>query len=320
MVTIPAPVSSTGKKQDLVQVWHEGRWIEAEREQVEPILVQRMQIPPDWAAEVLANRNQINRPQKLAQQEKFVHYLQSGRFYTTNQGIGFLSNGQLADGQNRLAAIVTSGIPATMIVKFGMSMDELAAIDDGVKRSDHDIICLMGDRETPKRAIMIANTMMALVGGLMVGHGRSDKYEKQAFYKRYMEGLLWTNNQFTPVKRRGITQMSVLAAVCRAYYNVRNNPTKLDRLIQFIKILDDGMVVNPEKDSAVIKLRNMLLDDRNGGLGRSRMPTGYNRSEVFGKSERAIHLFLDGQPCDRLYEAKTELFPLPGEEELKLNK
>jgi hypothetical protein len=296
-------------KHGYVTVFKDARWIDAPRKDVEPWLVQVMTVTPDWAAKVLEQRNHENREQKPAYQDKLVNALQNKKFYLTNQGIGFYDNGQLADGQNRLASIVRSGVSARVVVVFGIDPDAKAAIDDGVKRSDVDVARLTGDRETPKRAIMIANTVIALMPGIKY----PDKYEKQDFYKAYMEGLMWTHTNFLPVKRKGITQMGVLSAVCRAYYSVRDDAARLERLKHFIRVLNEG-IGDPNKDRAAVKLRNMLLDE-SGGTSRSKMSTGYARDEVFRKTEKAIQSFLREEPIEKLYEAREELFPLPGEQE-----
>lgn len=298
-------------RNQIVSVFKDGRWQEAPRHQVEGWLVQVMLITPEWAAKVLEQRNKENRDEKPAYQERLVHALQTGRFFLTNQGVGFYDNGQLADGQNRLASIVKSGVSARMVVVFGIDPAAKPAIDDGVKRSDVDVARLLGDRETPKRAIMIANTLISMMRN---GITYPDKYEKQDFYRKYMEGLVWTHTHFLPVKRKGITQMGVLSAVTRAYYTVKDDPNRLDRLKAFIRVLNEG-IGDPNKDRAAVKLRNMLLDEKEGSPGRSRMNSGYAREEVYRKTEKAIQHFLREEPIDKLYEARDELFPLPGEHE-----
>jgi hypothetical protein len=293
-----------------VQLFKDGRWIEAPRSQVKPWLVQVLTVTPEWAAKVLELRNTENRDEKPAYQEKLIHALRTDRWYLTNQGIGFFENGQLADGQNRLASIVRSGVPAEIVVVFGIDPDAKAAIDDGVKRSDLDIARLSGDRATPRRAIMIANTLISMMRN---GINYPDKYEKQDFYRKYMDGLMFTHNLFVPVKRRGITQISVLAAVCRAFYHFKDTEERLERLRHFVKVLNDGLG-DQHRDRAAIKLRNMLLDETTG-QSKSRMNTGYAREEVYRKTEKAIQHFMREEAIEKLYEAREELFPLPGENE-----
>jgi hypothetical protein len=298
-----------------IDIYLEGAWSKLPVNEVsEDYLAQVITVTPEWAADVLANRNHSNRDEKLSYQNKLINSIDNGQFYMTNQGIGFYADGQLADGQNRLASIVKSNRAVQMVVVFGIHPDAKAAIDDGIKRSDVDIARLTGDRETPRRCIMIANTALDLTCKIKI----TDRFEKQKFYKTYMEGLKFTDDIFsTNVAKkaiRGITQAAVLAAVFRAYYNVRENPLLLDRLKLFVKILSDGMMVNPLIDRSAVLLRNMLIEETDGGV-RSKLSTGYSRNTIYRKTERAIQKFLSNEPIDRLYEAKEELFYLPGEAE-----
>lgn len=98
-------------------------------------------ITPAIAAQYL-KKNTNNRNLR----DSFVYYLANemiaGRWQITNQGIAFFADGQLADGQHRLQAVVQSGITIKVMVTRGLPLDAMSAIDVGAKRSVADFLHL----------------------------------------------------------------------------------------------------------------------------------------------------------------------------------
>jgi hypothetical protein len=102
---------------------------------------------------------------------------------------------------------------------------------------------------------------------------------------------------------RGLTNATVRAVVARAYYT-----DKLDEVKQFAVVLTTG-IMKFTSDASAILLRNNLLAEPRTGRG------GMTLLEMYGKTERALMACLRKETLNKLYEARSELFPLPEEQQ-----
>lgn len=80
----------------------------------------------------------------------FSKLMTDGKFYLNGDTIRFADDGTLLDGQHRLAAVVSSGIPVTMEIREGLSKNVMPTIDVGNRRTSADILKLLGRNETAK--------------------------------------------------------------------------------------------------------------------------------------------------------------------------
>ena len=100
-----------------------------------PPLPTWMFITPKMAALWLKERAE-NRVISVTSVEGFCRILKAGEFKVTHQGIAFRdSDGQLIDGQHRLAAIVQTGIGIWSWVFRGVPDQSIIAMDTGKPRS-----------------------------------------------------------------------------------------------------------------------------------------------------------------------------------------
>lgn len=74
------------------------------------------EITPQWAKQVLETRNIQNRNISERVVDKYANDMLAGNWCLTHQGIAFDVNGDLLDGQHRLAAIVKANVPVKMLV------------------------------------------------------------------------------------------------------------------------------------------------------------------------------------------------------------
>lgn len=81
-------------------------------------------ITPEWAIEKLENHNPHNR--KLSEQtvQAYAGDMRNGRWVLNHQGIAFDTEGNLADGQHRLWAVVFSGKSVEMQVTYDLPVSE----------------------------------------------------------------------------------------------------------------------------------------------------------------------------------------------------
>jgi hypothetical protein len=110
-------------------------------------------ITPEWAENILKNHNPKNRIVNDAFVARLARDIKAGAFVTTHQGIAFDTDGNLLDGQHRLAAIVFAKKSVDMLVttgidpshKFnGTSINTFEVIDSGNKRGTGSMLQMAG--------------------------------------------------------------------------------------------------------------------------------------------------------------------------------
>lgn len=100
-------------------------------------------ITPEQAADMLAKHNTFNRKLDASHAAFLAKEMERGTFRPDNgDSIRIDAEGNIIDGQHRLAAIVKTGKPVTMLVANGIDRDTFATIDMGKRRTVHDIVCI----------------------------------------------------------------------------------------------------------------------------------------------------------------------------------
>jgi hypothetical protein len=103
-----------------------------------------LNIDPETAAEILATRNQGNRPSKPNKVQQFARDMAAEQWGLTGDTIKFGTDGRLLDGQNRLSAAVRSGKSFTSHVVFGIDPELFGRMDIGKPRNAADILHIAG--------------------------------------------------------------------------------------------------------------------------------------------------------------------------------
>ena len=104
-------------------------------------------IGPQEAQEILGSRNSSNRPVSKVNQAKITKALTSGEWKLNGTPIRFDSDGTLLDGQHRLHAVVSSGIPIRTLVVRSLPKEVFDTIDTGRIRSCEDILDIGGHKQ-----------------------------------------------------------------------------------------------------------------------------------------------------------------------------
>lgn len=100
-------------------------------------------IGPEQATKYLA-RNENNRPLRRATVIRYAEMMRRGQWKLTHEAVAFDTNGELKNGQHRLAAVIESGATVQMTVTRGIDPSTFEVIDSGVKRSIGDRLHQMG--------------------------------------------------------------------------------------------------------------------------------------------------------------------------------
>lgn len=103
------------------------------------------QITPGQAKFILDNYNKNNRKPTKAHYYLLAYNMKQDTFLLNGDTIRFCDNGTLMDGQHRLMAVVSTGIPLTVLIVRGLPWKAMDTIDQALKtRSVKDILTLNG--------------------------------------------------------------------------------------------------------------------------------------------------------------------------------
>lgn len=251
---------------------------------------------PTWAAEILEHNHPNNRTPKLKKITAMAREMRSGLWELTHQSVATDEDGLLIDGQNRLLACMEAGVEVPMVLVTGVPSRGMQAADCGTTRTIADAARISGkafDR------VIYGSIGRSMVMGyaqspIAMGYG-----ELLAFIEKHKKAIAFP---FDYIKSNNHAPTQVRAVISRAWYTQDR-----DRLGEFAGALSSGLVEAIKTDVAVIRLRNWLLAPR-----AEKRHVG--KKEIYGKAQRALRAFLDGEPIGMLYaESRTELFKLPGE-------
>jgi len=126
-------------------------------------------IGPEAAKEMLECNVDNRSPKKSA----LAKALEDGEWQLNGETIVFSDTGRLIDGQNRLIAVIKTGVPIDTIVIRGVRDDSQQTIDTGVKRTVADYLKMQGYKEYPRVAAMAVGLVKAREHGIERAVGKT---------------------------------------------------------------------------------------------------------------------------------------------------
>jgi hypothetical protein len=274
-----------------VEIYQNGKWMQVERSSRKFPFAEVMTITPQWAIEVLQSRNTHNRKEKDNSINRYIDDMINGRWEVTNQGIGFLEDGSLADGQNRLWAVHDSKTPVDMMVTYGLKPEAMDAIDEGVMRSTRDLLHIKGIA-TPKNSSPAVAFILEQVGIKR----EMTRAQQVAFFTRHAAATAFVTSKVT---RKGVARSPLLAVLIRAYYTIEH-----ETLTRFMDILQTGQYLSKVENSAY-RMREWMLSNSNN--------SGGFRLEMYERAQQSLMYFIEEKEMHRLTRSGVENFPLPEE-------
>lgn len=99
----------------------------------EGISIEVKEITPELAKDILENHNNLNRNRNKEHVKALLYNMKQGTWRFNGDTIRFDKDGELIDGQHRLAALVEFGKPLPMIVVKGFDKETIKTIDQEIK-------------------------------------------------------------------------------------------------------------------------------------------------------------------------------------------
>lgn len=259
-------------------------------------------------AEKWLNANKTNRKLRPGRAEQYAADMIACRWTECIAPIAFYDDGDLADGQHRLWAIVDSGIAQTFTIHRGLSREAGLNIDTGLGRSLVDNAHISGTDDT------LSNNLISLARAIEQGdHAGNIKAvsrktgkvmkpilsnsERMMLVVKHREAADWAieNGPRGKLLRNALIQ----ASMARAYMHEPNR----ERLKRFAEVLSTGFYEKPD-ETAAVAIRTYLLK---AGPAAS---IATNWRDTFIKVQHAIWMFMRGRPMSVTKPVGEEDYPL----------
>lgn len=124
-----------------------------------------MEVTPALAEKWLL-KNTRNRRPKMAKVAGMVRNMRDGRWTLSESAICFDEAGTLTNGQNRLTAIIESGVTITSLVMTGMPPEAFVNFDSGSSRTPSDVLYVESYKDVNALAAAAKLVMTAKDGTL----------------------------------------------------------------------------------------------------------------------------------------------------------
>lgn len=240
------------------------------------------------------NGNKQNRRLRDGIVEKYAADMAAGRWTTCPTPISFYEDGDLADGQHRLWAIVESGKAQRFPIARGLKREDGLNIDTGLGRSLVDAGRISG-RDTG-----LSNTLIAVARAVSEGtaaKGTPSNAQRLAWVEEHREAATWACSNGP--KGKYLRNTVVLAAIARAWYHEDD----IDRLKRCCDVLNAGLYQGEGEQAAAV-LRNYLMQRE--AVSSSAAMWG----DTFLKVQNAISYFMRGKKLSVIKSVADEAYPL----------
>lgn len=244
-------------------------------------------------AEQWLNKNVCNRNMRAGVAERYSADMARGTWTECTAPIAFYEDGELADGQHRLYAIVDSGTTQSFIILRGVSREAGLNIDTGAARSVIDNARISGS-DAALTTVMVS-AARAIHEGVRQLNTRSNA-QKLEVVAMYREAVEFCNSHAPRVKY--LSNGPMLGAIGRAFMHEADK----ERLLRFCSVLRTGMM-NGDDESAAVALRNYLTT-------KGAIAGGPLWVDTFWKAQNAIYAFMRGRPLHVIKVVKAEAYPL----------
>ena len=251
-------------------------------------------ITPELALKYLEHnrKNRVLRPSVV---KRYANDMLNGYWQLTPQGISFYENGDLADGQHRLNAVVHANIPVEFQVTYGVAED--CTIQDRViKRSTSDVLHLAGVTSSAATTNGIAAINYLFV--MANNHGVvSDTTIKKFLEDGKNEELICESLAISNVgsnKMQLLRKAPIIAGIyCALYCGVPK-----ECLYSFAKIANSGFTDSPKEQAAIVLRNYMIQNFTNKNTAERRF--------AFVVATNAIKDFASGTPRQKVYKSNTD--------------
>lgn len=247
-------------------------------------------ITPELATRYLAS-NIKNRSVRKQEVEAYAREIKRGTFALTHQGIAFDDSGHLIDGQHRLMAIATAGIPVQMVVARGVVPRAFSVIDRGASRTMRDVVSLNVADGGESYAMMRNGVMLSAISQLVSCGYRKMKLTPNEVLKLFDAFGSHTAVAFRCGVNKSINRSQVISAAIAAMQCGVSHET----IEKFFKVFNRSDIHNCEGHNAQVVLNwRRQIDDAK--IQRAPM----NNRKIYLGTQNAIWHFANNTKTSRI--------------------
>lgn len=220
-----------------------------------PFEISYMEVTPELAQKWL-QRNPKNRNMRKEAVQAYARDMKRGAWCPNHQGIAIDANGDLLDGQHRLAALVRANVTLPMLVFTGVPVNidgvnakTMETVDRGTTRLISDMLRI---QYGIKQHANFVAAMIVTLAQIMVGSGRARRVsmpQTSAILELFADDLRWVSENRPTMSPLSAALVGGAVAFAR---NVIGKPAE-----EFYQAF--GLGVGLSAGGAVLVLRNYIL-------------------------------------------------------------
>lgn len=224
----------------------------------EVIKVRVVNISPELA-EILLSRNANNRPINNQNVTYIVKEIANGNWKLNGESIKIDKEGNLIDGQHRLAAIIKSSTTLSMFIMSGFNSDVFTVLDVGRKRQGSDALSIHGVLNASVAAATIKHINQFVNGSYSETGSASRTISNQKMVDFYNENPEIAHS-VTFGKKYNVGCNGILTPSLIAAFHFLFSKKSVADAETFLSKLCTG--VGLESDSPINVLRNRLISSK----------------------------------------------------------
>lgn len=254
-------------------------------------------ITPDLAS-IYLMRNTHNRKKKEKKIKEWAAVMKAGGWRLNGETIKFYEDLTLADGQNRLEAVIRAGVPVVMEVRYGVPND-ITVFDIGSNRNMHDILTLAGYKQKNLNQVIRALRMMLFL--VNIQNASPDTISE--LIDTYSDAVATASKSFPCTNAHKQGEFSIARNVCCYAANLCLLLAGEDEEVvsEFWSIVRSGFCCSESKTAAIV-FRNYMISDY-----RSTASDAARKTTTFATALMAYNDFKNGVPRTRKYKVVMPL-------------
>jgi hypothetical protein len=255
---------------------------------------QAVMVTPEMA-ETFLKYNSMNRGISDIVNLRYAQAMEAGHWRFNGETIVFSNQGILLDGQNRLKAIIKSGVTVPMLAVYGIETENFKTMDQGSKRTTGQILKILDCKNN--------NTLAATLRLAYIYLYLDNKMKRSGSDAVYHQVLLSLLERYPSIKEsvkkaapaRRLCNRTIVA-FCHFVFSLRD-PRGADQFIRQVITGEDLHAGDP-----ALSLRNVLIQNK----GENIKPGSRTLIALFFKAWNYVR---KGKTIKNLRWRDTEAFP-----------
>lgn len=210
--------------------------------------------------------------------------------WTAGSSIGFFENGDLADGQHRLLAVVTANVPAVFVVVRNLPCESKLNHNSGMSQTvANSIKMYSGQDEVYGVRVSQSSAFVRTLVEIEVSQKACLMSPSELISRLdLVSDALSFIAPYVRRKHKGISASAVWAAIIPAVYIVDKS-----KLATFCEVFTGKRNAVDACESMVMRFATVMITSSHIGFA--------SRLEAFMKTQRCIKAFMEGQSLTRFY-------------------